>query len=363
MKRCFKGPPVTMRYVTLFSFFLQCTALSAAGAADKVALLPLRYEEVGAQTAAADCAPCRARVRQEIRDGLLKDSHELVPLEVIRDAAARVSLGDEAFEGCRDDAGLGRIADELGASADRVVCVWVRDETKESATYAIRVAAAPGGAQESTGVGGLERIASDVSKMVLEVLNRPAQPEADEIVAADEDAAGAKLSLPPPSPPEPAPAEPVAEKTGDEAVRDALHDAKTDRSAPVAEDKPGIPAPTQGQREGGLGKAPFWISAAVTGCLGAGFVTTELLASSIYADLRREEDPQKWRLLRDDFNAVQTADRVLLGLFAAGAVTTVVLGVLTNFGGEPLGEKEGQGVRAAPVVTGERAGVIFYKRF
>lgn len=314
------------------------------GFADTVALLPLRYEEVGAGDLGGDCAPCRGRVRQEIEAALTRHGHQLADAEAIAEGDA----GAGVLQDCRNVEALEKLAAALGEAADRVICVWVRDETKNSATYAVRVAVTPGETREETNVGGLETIAADAAQMVIGSLATPLEQEALPDVVVE-------------------PAPPPKEAPPKEAPLEAEADAEIKTRGSEEQQPGGVvePLALRGDTGRKIGAAPFWISAAVTGAFAAGYVTTEIVASRIYDDLRREDDVNKWRSLRSDFDAVQTADRVLLGLFAAGAATTLVLGLLTDFRDDFDSHEKGDelGFRVAPVITAEGTGVVFSKRF
>jgi hypothetical protein len=277
--------------------------LPAAAAADKVAILPVSYAradggEVSSQTV--------KKIEDEVAGGAQEAGFEVV----------RVELGS-----CEDSDCLRKVADELGVDEAVAVGVVVEDET----SYSLKIVYAHREKVDEERTAGFF--------VVLEWLRGSVALSLQKAVAAE------------PVVEEPVIEEPVVEEPVVEE--------------PVVEE-PVVEEPVDD--EGGVSPAVLYVSAGVTGALLIAWGITDIVVHSKYKDLKESDaDREKWLDDRESALNLQTADRVLFGLTAAGLFTTALLFFVVDYGDEDDAPVEVTGFGPAPTDGG--GGLLLRGRF
>ena len=277
--------------------------LPAAAAADKVAILPVSYTradggEVSSQTV--------KKIEDEVAAGVQEAGFEVVRVEDRRS--------------CEKSDCLAGVADELGADEAVAVDVLVEDET----SYSLKIVYAHREKVEEERTAGffvvLEWLKGSVALSLQKAVEAPVVEE-------------------------PVVKEPVVEK-------------------PVVEE-PVVKEPVVKESvddEEGISPAALYVSAGVTGALLIAWGITDIVVHSKYKDLKESDaDEEKWLDDRESAQNLQTADRVLLGLTAAGLFTTALLFFVVDFGDKDDAPVEVTGFGPAPTAGG--GGLLLRGRF
>ncbi len=278
-----------------------CWLMPICALAQKVAVLPVSYWLVWEDAESVEKADA---VMDDVGLAVAESGYEMIHGDPVNEAAASAS-GAKAAD-CRDQACLAAVAAAL--NADNAMFISI---TEEGLMYNVEIIMAEGESESGPLGGNFTKLLAGVVIMV-----KTALPKLKEEVAEEE-----------PLPVEYVPV--VSEEPASEPAPEPE----------AAEDK--------GKKK--LNPVPFYVVAGVTGALAISWVIVESIGYSKEDELTSGE----WSV--DDAKKLQTADRVLLGLTVAGAITTTVLGFFTDFSKK----QEGKTISRIPVPTAiENGGML-----
>jgi len=289
----------------------------SAGAAT-VAVAPVDYRDAGTQEAVAEAA---AAVEKKVVDGVAAAGHT-----VVEGDAVKAAVDGQSVDGACDGECLRRVAEELGA--DEIVFVSVVDAEQVSYEVALRFA----------GREAVTDTRTDGFYVVLEWLKGQVALALKDVVVREEEPEG-----------------PVADEGAAEETTGAAVVAAPERT------------PEDGARKK-LSKTPFVVALAATAALG---VTTLVLDRVAHRKFTTMEDQIELDPLDDipglydevdaeieSIERLQTAEKVFLGLTIAGAVTTGILAVFTDFHGKKAAKPESVAAWRPQVGVDSRGGVL-----
>jgi len=283
-------------------------------AAGRVAVLPVSYVS---SDAAADVTRAAGKVEDKVAEGARDAGYEVIRGEAVSKAVEEAAAGAT----CEDQACLLKVAEATGA--DEAILVRVVDS--EQTSYSISLLQARREPVKGEKTAGFFVVLEWLRGTVAVALQRPV-PEAAVAEAGPEEA-----------------------ETGGTGGTEEGDGAADPGGAQGADDA------ADGRR--GLSPPVFWAGAAVTGALLLSWGITDLVVHSRFKDLEEGDmDRGEWLDERDSAASLQTFDRVLLGLTAAGVVTTGVIFFFTDFDKREAPEA---GVDAvAPVAMSGGGGVV-----
>lgn len=160
-------------------------------------------------------------------------------------------------------------------------------------------------------------------------------------------------------------------------VKEALAPQSGEASTPAGESLETAAPPSSGpaeypaqsgriDREHPLGQAPFWVSLGVTGAALIAYVATGIAGDARWDEVASEPPGMRTRSDQDFLSGIQTANRALLGVTLAGAATTGVLFLFTDFKRErekPRGEEDKVGAALRPVLSADGGGLCLEGTF
>jgi len=280
-----------------------------------VAVVPASFIRGEGGSENADAA---RQVTERVRDGVRDAGRELVDEGEVTRALGSLQSGDEPT--CRDRDCLGELVRLLEADDAVFVQVVERDEM----TRDVRLVLARGeGATESRQAGFMV-VLEDVRRLVALALKETSSAAAPASATAD----------------------PVVAGAGEAPEEEPEYEP--------------IESSTKPEKEG-LAPTVFFVSAGVTSALVIGWIIVESVGYSRMKDLEDRVEDDDWEAERNDLKPLRAADGVLIGLAAAGAVTTAVLFFLTDFDAAEVTPAEQRAARLRLGPGG--AGFTFEGRF
>ena len=264
-----------------------------------------------------------AKVMEKILEGVGEAGWEALPAEAVAGSIGRISPDGP----CAEADCLAEVAKDAGA--DEALLISIVDEDRTS--YDLKVALANREGVEVQKTAGFFVVLEWLRGTVALILQKPAR-EPEEVEGAAPVAAG--------------------EIAGEGEAEIAAKDGGGEEDGPGENGPANQATPKDGKK---LGPVPFYVSAAATGALLISWGVTDAVVHSRYEELRDDDmEREDWLEKRDSARSLQTADRVLLGIAAAGVLATGVLFFLTDFDREV--EEENPGVRAVGPTAFEGGG-------
>jgi hypothetical protein len=282
--------------------FLLLMLLPFSAAAQKTVLLPVTYTIYKSNSPSAERA---SRVADAMRAGVEEAGAEIVDL-------------NEDFQACAHVECLRATAKKQGT--DNAIFISVVDKDGE---FEITVISAVGETAKATPFGTFGSLIARVKGIVRQIMEDTAKEVAPTPVVEE---------------PEVELEEPVSKDN--EVVEPPEKTPETpqeDTSTPLVQED-----------DGGLAPVGFFVMAGLTSALA---ITYGIVDGVGYAKYNDGED---------DLEGLQTADRVLLGVTLAGAVTTAILFFLTDFDSDDTSEKASAKLKRptlSPVAT-ENGGML-----
>lgn len=295
-----------IRHLLPASFAVVLSLASAVCFADGIALFPVTYERTDGGEVAPELVD---KVAKKAAEGVREAGFEIVPRAKVDASIEKVS----AKAPCVDRECLAAVADDLGAADALLVSVVDEDRTTFRVTVAL--ARREGVSEEKT--AGFFVILEWLRGTVALTLQKAVTPSVETVEQPDSTEGEGETEEP--------------KQVEEEATPEESAEGPGEVVAPLDDGK--------------LGPVPFYVSAAVTGALLISWGVTDAVVHSRYEELRDDDmEREDWLEKRDSARSLQTADRVLLGIAAAGVLATGVLFFLTDFDREV--EQENPGIRA-----------------
>jgi hypothetical protein len=280
-----------MRIFFLISILLLAPVYASA---QKVAVVPASYVKAGTGAESREAAE---KVTERVMDGIRDAGREPSDPVAVKNAIAQVTGEEDGV--CEDKECMSGLADLL--YTDEAVFVRVVEKS-EMEREVVMILGRGEGATETCEDGFmvvLERIRRNVA-LALQKTEARGHDEAAE----------------PKTEPEPEPKKPEE--------------------------------PNQEKQKSGISPVGFYVSAGVASALAISWAIMESVGYARNEKLKDRVADDQWRDDKASLKKLQIADRVVLGAAVAGAVTTAVLFILTDFDTERTGDQRTGGSRTAP---------------